>query len=636
MSRTPRVPLTLAVALLATVAAYWVGLSGPFLFDDYGNIEAVNSWREGKQGFSLTLLPNDSSIIFSRPAAMASFMFTAWLGGISPFSYKLGNLAIHLACGVVAFLVLRRFLSADKLLAHSATGTAGLVAAVWLLHPLHASTVLYVVQRMAQLSTLFTLLSILAYLLGRQKLIAGNTRHASIILFFIFPAALIAGVLSKQNAVVAPFLCLVLELAYFSREKVGRHHLILFFGVFAAAPSVAALALLILSPERLLAGYGDWDFTLVQRLLTQPRALLDYIGLTLAPRGPRMGLYTDDFVISKGLLSPASTLLAIMSLAIVTAVAFLIRKRSASIFAGWFFFLIAHGVESSFLPLEMYYEHRNYLPSIGLLLAFAGLISLAWQRVEALGLRANLIGRCALIGILVVLFISTLGRSMVWRSEETIVKQAALQHPTSMRAMLDNGVLHIKRGEYDDAITATAGMRNSGDQRQRVIGHLQKLAVECMRGTFVDQASMQSAVREALPKVTVFEVQMAKLLELSTRTGRCGDHSTQFISDGLVRILQAAPDQTSPYSPQNATRTIASQLYARGGDWQLAQDQAELAWMSRTYLPAAALLARIHAHERNFVSANRVITEMRERTRPLDTVSQDQIASLERLVNSAH
>ncbi|MCY0536413.1 hypothetical protein, partial [Klebsiella pneumoniae] len=56
------------------------------------------------------------------------------------------------------------------------------------------------------------------------------------------------------------------------------------------------------------------------------------------------------------------------------------RKRAPSIPAGWFFFLVAHLVESSFLPLEMYYEHRNYLPSFGLLLAATGLLEILLRR----------------------------------------------------------------------------------------------------------------------------------------------------------------------------------------------------------------------------------------------------------------
>src|SRR5690606_28740337 len=70
--------------------------------------------------------------------------------------------------------------------------------------------------------------------------------------------------------------------------------------------------------------------------------------------------------------SPPSTAVSILALAIASALAVVVRKRAPGIFVGWFFFLAAHLVESSFLPLELYFEHRNYLPALGLSIAFVG------------------------------------------------------------------------------------------------------------------------------------------------------------------------------------------------------------------------------------------------------------------------
>lgn len=632
MSLAHRSLWLLGLAVIAAVAVYWPGLSGPFLFDDYSNIEAVNDWHAGKQGLAMTLLPNQSSVIYSRPVSMASFVLSAWLGGADPFAYKLGNLLVHLVCGALVFVVLRRALSEDRTLsAHAWTGAAFL-AALWLLHPLHASTVLYVVQRMAQLSTLFTLLAVAVYLVGRRRLVAGQAKSAAGFLFVAFPLLLVTGLLSKQNAAIAPFLCLVLEVAYFGGQRASRGMVLAFFTLFALVPVLAASALLLIAPQSLLAGYADWDFTLGQRLLTQPRALLDYIVLTILPNGPRMGIYTDDFPVSTGLFVPPATLFALGVLVAITAAAISLRKRAPSIFAGWGFFLVAHGVESSFLPLEMYYEHRNYLPSVGLLLALAGVFGLVSTRLAHAGARMHRIGAVAAVGVLAVLAFATLGRALVWQSEETIVAQAVRLHPGSMRAMLDQGVVHIKRQEYDEAIAVTAPLRASGDRRQRVIGHLQRVAVQCMRGHDVDTTGMDRAVHQALSKVTVFELQMARLIVLATPTGWCGEHSTHFLAEGLEGILEAAPAQTSPSSPQIAMRTAIAQLYARAGDWQEAERQAELAWASRTHLPAGALLVRIYVHNGKRAEALLAIRQLESRARPFDTVSRDQIAILRSLV----
>ena len=44
-----------------------------------------------------------------------------------------------------------------------------LASCLWLLHALHVSTVLYTVQRMAQLSALFVFAGLLVYSYGRQR-----------------------------------------------------------------------------------------------------------------------------------------------------------------------------------------------------------------------------------------------------------------------------------------------------------------------------------------------------------------------------------------------------------------------------------------------------------------------------------
>lgn len=622
----------LGLAMAAALAVYWPGLSGPFLFDDYSNIEAVNDWLAGEQGLTMTLLPNASSVVYSRPVSMASFVLSAWLGGSDPFAYKFGNLLVHLACGALIFVVLRRVLSEDRTLSVQARTGAAFLAAVWLLHPLHASTVLYVVQRMAQLSTLFTLLAVAVYLVGRRRLIAGQARSAAGLLFVAFPLLLITGLLSKQNAAIAPFLCVVLEVAYFGAQRESRRMVLAFFGTFTLVPAIAVFALLLIAPQSLLAGYGDWDFTLGQRLLTQPRALLDYIGLTVLPDGPRMGIYTDDFPVSTGLFDPPATLFALGVLIAITVTAIALRRRAPSVFAGWGFFLVAHGVESSFLPLEMYYEHRNYLPSAGLLLALAGLLGLISTRLPHERKRLRRIGVVAALSLLAVLAFATLGRALVWQTEEAIVSQAVRQHPGSMRAMLDQGVIHIKRQEYDEAVAVTAPLRNSDVRRQRVIGYLQRVAVQCMQGQDIDTAGMQRAVDQALPKVTVFELQMARLIVLATPTGQCGDHSTRFLAEGVESLLDAAAGQTGAYPTQNAMRVAVAQLYARAGDWQEAESQAAFAWASRTYLPAGALLTRIYVHNGKHAEALLAIRQLESEVRPFDTVSRDQVAILRALV----
>src|SRR5262249_37581770 len=137
------------------------------MFDDLPNLNPVESWLAGQMSWQSVMLDNQSGML-GRPVSMASFLLSAELWGHNPFSYKLGNLIVHLACGLLGWQVVRRLLALDPRLAARADLLATVVAGLWLLHPINVSTVLYSVQRMAQLSTLFVLASLWAYLAARR------------------------------------------------------------------------------------------------------------------------------------------------------------------------------------------------------------------------------------------------------------------------------------------------------------------------------------------------------------------------------------------------------------------------------------------------------------------------------------
>ncbi|MEJ7808412.1 MAG: hypothetical protein WKG03_21130 [Telluria sp.] len=623
----PRIILLLA--LILTLALYWAGLSGPFIFDDAWNLEPVRLWQRGQASFLEVLFPQPS-FVFSRPVAMASFALTTWLLGDTTFSFKLGNLIIHLACGVLGWLVLRRALKRELRLAPHAELIAALVAAFWLLHPLHVSTVLYAVQRMAQLSTLFALAAVWIYLVARQQLIDGKTRQAWLNLFIGFPALLVLGVLSKQNAAVAPALCLVLELAYFTaRSRPGRS-ITLFFSVFLVLPMLGVAGLLAFAPEKLVATYAEWDFTLWERLLTQPRVLMDYIGMLLFPRGPAMGLYTDDFAVSVGLLSPPSTLLAMLGIAGISVAAIALRKRAPSVFAGWFFFLVAHAVESSFLPLEMYYEHRNYLPSLGLLWAVFGAIALIPEfRTNVLSPRR--LGLLGATGFLLIMCVATLGRVLVWQDMGTIATLGVEAHPDSLRARFDLASWAMKNGDHKTAQSAMRHLATSDDPRHRQLGRLGMVTVNCMRG--VDEGNLkllQQAAAEHLPIMTTFEAQAFLLMSTVTKEKSCAGLPRSVVVAYLKQILDAASAQPETAAPKWFGRYALSEIYARDSQWRPAQVQAEIAWKGGRDPRVGALLARIYIQNGQLGSAQGVLVELDRIVKPYDKLGQEALSDIKR------
>ncbi|NUO78232.1 MAG: hypothetical protein HOQ32_19760 [Lysobacter sp.] len=618
-----RVRLLLLAAMLVSVAIYWPGLTGPFVLDDNAAFGALHGWLAGKASWQ-EVVPGNASWLYARPVSMLSFMLSGWLGGDAPFSYKLGNLIVHLICGALGWQVLRRVLARDTRLAPHADLIAALLTMLWLLHPLHASTVLYAVQRMAQLSTLFVLASLWTYLQARQALDQGRLRPALGLLFLLCPLLMLAGLLSKQNGAVAPALCLVLELAYFRGPR--PKPVWAFFGLSLVLPLLGAAALLTFAPERLLDGYAEWDFTLGQRLLTQARALVDYLGTLLLPYAPRMGLYTDDFATSTGLLSPPSTLFALLLLTAISVAAIALRKRAPSLFAGWFFFLVAHGVESSFLPIEMYYEHRNYLPSIGVLLAVAGLGALAPRRTDSAP-GPNRLALAAVIGLAAVLAFATLGRALVWRHYDTIVMQALKFHPDSMRAHLDLSTLALLGGKYDESERLLMQLAKSPTPRNRLMANLNLVTTQCLRDGKADRALLQRALADAQPQLTIFESQT--LMQMAKVAGKgCGEVSLLDMAQTTEKLIDAAHAQPDGLRSKWVTRAIAAEFYARARHWQQAEAQAALAWHPGADFAVGEMLVRLYLHNGKLSDAERTYAGLKAQTRPYDGIGQKYLREL--------
>ncbi len=615
------------MATVATFAIYWGGLSGPLLFDDFWNFTPLEKWFNGQESIQAVVVPNRESIIDSRPVAMLSFVFTSWVGNNTVFALKLGNLLVHIACGLLIHRVLSTCLRADPRLRNASPGISLFLTSIWLLHPLHVSTVLYGVQRMAQLSTLFTLICVVIYLAARGAFATDRPSRAWTLLLVAFPAAWAAGILSKQNAVIAPMLCATLELAYFRGRALPRKAEI-WLVALAALPVLAGLALIVIAPSRLLGGYAELEFTLVERILTQPRVLLDYIVAWCVPRTPTMGLYTDAYPISHGPLQPPSTLIAMGALMLITLASLRVRRSHPGFFAGWWIFLIAHSVESSILPLEMYYEHRNYLPSAGLLLALGAISAPLASRLSR-DLR-----RAAAIGLLAVLAFGTFSRADVWQDEYLMTEQGLRYQPDSLRASLDRLSLEVKANDYASARRTLNRMLDSDEPRKRIVARLDLAAIDCMQGRPVDRALFMDAAAEALPRLTVYEVHSALFLVQVANGRACAAEFNSYAAQSLTRIIDAAHEQAESASNKGSLHRVASQLHALSGDWQAAEAQAQRGWDARPALPLGTMLAVSRIHTGNLDGAEQVLKEMDAMLRPYDKAWQAEMRRLYQLLDN--
>ncbi len=467
--RSVQRPLALLTLLVLCGIVYLGALTGGFQFDDYYNIVSnpallaigtpVQSW------FDIAL--STASGVLRRPISMLSFGLNVALFGMNPFAFKLANVGIHLVNGVLVYALARRL--AGHLVPGIRANTAPreewialLAAGIWLLHPLSVSGVVYIVQRMNELATMFMLVGLVCYAEGRVRM---QRRQPGLFraIFGLCSFGALA-VFSKENgALIAPYALVIEAVCFRFVASDNRERAILkgFFFLTVAVPLALVAGYLATHPEWFTSSYAGRSFTFHERLLSEPRILIHYLLWIFVPNPAWMGLFHDDISISSSLLQPPTTLFSIAFLAVLAASVWLLRRRFPGLAFGVAWFLVGHSLESSIIPLELVFEHRNYLPMAGLIL---GVLCTAFPPlVAAFGQRALLLGGLALLAILAGL---TAIRATSWGNPVSMALSEAIHHPNSSRAQYEAGRALIidgaRKGRRDQAeIDAIAYFKRS-------------------------------------------------------------------------------------------------------------------------------------------------------------------------------
>lgn len=470
----------LVACLGLTVLAYWRGLSGPFLLDDAANISASYIPNVDWDGFVYIITHNGSGLL-GRCVSMLSFVLTGLQYGLDPWGYKYHNLLLHLLNGVLLFRLFQLLLPLlDQRLDKPRTLlVAGGAASLWLLHPLLLSTVLYAVQRMTQLSTCFMLLAMLVYLKARTTEVRWQFWFFG---WFVLPVLAILGVLSKENGALLPLFLIAIELFAFRTTFADLRRaprIAAFVGVTNLLPVVLALLILVVAFDD-ITEYSGRNFTMQGRLLTQLHVIFFYVVQILLPRISTMSLFHDDYPVTAHWDLP--TLLFLALLVAILVMAWKVRDKWPVVPFGIAWFLAAHMMESTVLPLELVFEHRNYMASAGLLLVLAWAL-LARPIVPLL--------RWLWPALALLFAFMTSARATEWADSDLFHTISIQEHPRSGRATTMYANYLMSRGDVDGARRQLESLLELTPEEVGVILHLQSLNCEA---EIRDEAGLAQAV----------------------------------------------------------------------------------------------------------------------------------------------
>jgi Flp pilus assembly protein TadD len=302
---------------------------------------------------------------------------------------------------------------------------------------------------MNSLATLFYMLAFLTYLKARFSSNASRR-------WLMAAVSFISGILalgSKEIAVTLPFFILLYEWMFFQDMDFSwlKRHTIVFF---AGSCFLAVMVFVYVGTnpwQKITAGYSQMDFTLWQRILTEPRVVLHYIELLIFPLPTRLTLL-PEFSVSTSLIDPATTLPAMIGVLFIISTALTLAKdmRLISFCILWFMGNLV--LESSVIPLEIIFLHRTYLPSM---MASLLVTYLVLQHV-----RSERFAKVILISGLIVLTFWTYDRNKTWCDKVYFWRDCLQKNRTDFRvynnlgkALEEKGEVEVAIGMYEKAIS---------------------------------------------------------------------------------------------------------------------------------------------------------------------------------------
>jgi protein O-mannosyl-transferase len=375
----------LLLGFTLAAALYVRGFSGPMYCDSVAHLQ------ENSSVFARGSVLDVIKIAPQRPVAMLSFYADYLVAGMAPFYFRLVSVVLLGLTSLTLFFLVILVLNIPTLQVSVDTTQKQVVAltcsVVFLVHPVQSQVVLYIWQRMTLLAGLFYLLSLNAYLATRIGIIKSKALGLGIcaILF-------LCAILSKENAITLPAAIILAEIILFKQRLRTVLALIATASLLVVIVSVP-LVFLERLPGSQEAGlfhmiklyYRISGLTPLEVALTQSRMLFDYLFLSLLPFLTGLPFWVAP-VISRSLLNPPATVLAVAGVFALIGVTLALLRRQPLTSFGILFFILNLIPESALVPTHVFFAYRVVLPLVGLILAAADLALVGYKWAESRGM----------------------------------------------------------------------------------------------------------------------------------------------------------------------------------------------------------------------------------------------------------
>ena len=453
--------LILIIFFLAVTAGfiYSLNLKNQLFWDDLDWIannpfvhsfsaENIKNWLTKNTLAGIGLKSN-----YYRPFLFFTFAANFVSGGVNPLGYHLVNNLLHIANGILLFALLLRVLKKRFV--------AFFAALIFLVHPLQTEAVTYISGRGDPLNVFFMLSALWLFL--KSELSSSQDDNWRNWRRWLSLGLLILALLSRETAIVFPFLAMVVYLSFLNRLNFWnglKKAVIKTLPYFATVFIYGILRLTVLNFENILNFYSRSNIYtehLSVRIYTFLGVLLEYFKLLFAP----VGLHMERGVTVYGSLFFPKVFISLALVLLMLALLFWFYFRqknrkttseislfSVSLFAfGWFF--VNLGPTSGITPINaVMYEHWLYLALVGPATLIIFLLDEARRRGGKIISAAILVFLLAATGAFSFLSVK---RNIVWGDPIKFYENILKYEPDSVRINNNLGNTYYDRGDYKRA-----------------------------------------------------------------------------------------------------------------------------------------------------------------------------------------
>lgn len=343
-----------------------------------------------------------------------SFALNYHFGKTGVWGYHLVNILIHISTGISVYLFILTLFRTPRLAAQSYLNPnkiALTASLLFLCHPIQIQAVTYIVQRAASLATLFYVTACILYLRARLK--------PTSISYWSAVAVTAAAMFTKETAFTLPLALVLLEYFFFPSHRyypfLKRARFLLPFLAAMAIPLWVRSSWVAEATARgeVAQFLETSEITPFNYLTTQFSVIVTYLRLVFWPTG--FSIYHGFPLL--GLLE-TRTVLSLALLLLIALSGFLVRRKQPLTAFGIFWFFLTLSVESSFLPIHhLIFEHRMYLPMVGVCLIVSTLLSQILKSPKIFWL--------FLVILTLTLSTLTYRRNLVWKTDKSLWEDAS-------------------------------------------------------------------------------------------------------------------------------------------------------------------------------------------------------------------